>query len=283
MVNCRGNCDPAIFWDVNVKDLLLIGCGAMGRYVLRELHKDERVRIRYVLEVGGARRAELQEYLGSAVKVIDSLDEIAQLPDFALECAGQDAVRSSVAMLLRRGIDTIIASVGALAQEGLPKRLERAALEGGARLILVPGAIAGIDALSAASIRPLDAVTYIGRKPPAGWIGTPAEKLADLGTLQEATTIFAGNAREAALLYPKNANVAAMVALAGIGFERTEVSLVADPSVARNTHTVHARGQFGEIQITVSALPLADNPKTSELAALSVVRAVRNQSASIVM
>ncbi len=265
-----------------MKELLLIGCGAMGRYVLRELRGDERVRIRYVLEVA-PRRKELQEHLGSAVKVIESLDELAQFPDFALECAGQEAVRNSVVMLLRKGIDTIIASVGALAEEGLPERLERAALQGGARLVLVPGAIAGIDALSAASIRPLDSVTYVGRKPPAGWIGTPAEKLVSLGALQQATTIFTGDAREAARLYPKNANVAAMVGLAGIGLERTQVSLVADPGVARNTHTVHVRGQFGEIQITVSALPLPDNPKTSELAALSVVRAVRNKVAPIVM
>ena len=104
-----------------------------------------------------------------------------------------------------------------------------------------------------------------------------------MNNIRTATTIFSGNARAAARLFPKNANVAAMIALAGIGFERTEVTLVADPAVSSNIHTVHARGQFGELQVTVSARALEENPKTSELAALSVLRAVRNKVSPVVV
>ena len=263
-----------------MKNLLLVGCGAMGRYVWNALRADERGRIVCILEEP-SRVVALRQELGHAVQVVRSLDEVAEPPDLALESAGHDAVRTSVVQLLSKGIDTIIASVGALAIEGLPEKLERAAKDGNAQLTLVPGAIAGIDALSAAGIGRLDAVRYVGRKPPKAWLGTPAEERADLRRLQEAATIFEGNAREAARLYPKNANVAAMIALAGIGFERTEVSLLADPAVTRNTHLVNASGQFGDLQVLVSANPLVENPKTSELAALSVIRAVRNKLASV--
>jgi aspartate dehydrogenase len=188
-----------------------------------------------------------------------------------------------VVALLRSGVDVIVASVGALAEPGLPVMLEQAALAGHSQVTLIPGAIAGIDALSAAGARRLDVVSYVGRKPPCAWTGTPAEREVDLNNVDRPVTIFHGSARAAARTYPKNANVAAMVALAGIGFERTEVTLVADPTVTGNTHSIHARGQFGEMQLTVSAHPLPENPKTSELAALSVLRAVRNKLSPVVV
>jgi len=265
-----------------MKALLLIGYGAMGRTVHGELGSSTRARVEFVLET--VQRSEsVQRELGAAVKVVQSIDQLPRLPDLALECAGHEAVTSFVPDLLRKGVDTVIASVGALAEEGVPERLMRAATSGNAQIILVPGAIAGIDVLSAARIRPLASVTYTGRKPPQGWLGTPAEKKVDLRTLRDAAVIFEGNARDAAHLYPKNANVAAMVALAGIGMERTRVVLIADPAVTRNTHTVHAVGEFGELELKVANDPLPANPKTSALAAYSIVRAINNRVEAMVI
>ena len=258
-----------------MKSLLLIGFGAMGRTVYDALRGHPRARIDGIVATA-VHRADVQREVGAGIEVVASLDALKGRPSLALECASHQAVASLVPELLGRGVDTIVASVGALAERGLPERLETAAASGGARLILVPGALAGIDALRAARLRPLDAVEYTGRKPPRGWAGTPAEARADLAALREAAVIFEGNARDAARLYPKNANVAAMVALAGIGMERTRVQLIADPAVTRNTHTVLARGEFGVLEVTVSANPLPSNPKTSALAALSIVRAIDN-------
>jgi aspartate dehydrogenase len=259
-----------------MKSLLLIGYGAMGRTVHDALRGHPHARIDAIIEAP-SRRDDVRREVADAIAVVTSLRELPELPSLALECAGHQAVASFVPELLSRGIDTIVASVGALAEPGLPERLEAAASAGNAQLILVPGAIAGIDALRAARLRPLESVAYTGRKPPRGWLGTPAEARVDLASLDEATVIFEGNAREAARLYPKNANVAAMVALAGVGMERTRVTLIADPAVVRNTHRVHARGEFGEIELVVSANPLPANPKTSALAAFSIVRAIDNR------
>lgn len=199
---------------------------------------------------------------------------LAWQPDVVVECAGHGAVADYVAPLLAQGVDVIMASVGVLADAPLQASLQQAAHDSGALLQTVSGAIGALDALSAAAPAGLNWVRYTGRKPPLAWKSTPAEQQLDLAQLVQAETIFTGSAREAALAYPKNANVAAAVALAGIGFDLTEVRLVADPSVDTNVHELHAQGAFGELQFSIANSPLPQNPKSSWLAALSVSHAL---------
>lgn len=261
---------------------LLIGCGAMGLTVLQQLDGDPAIKVSHVL-VPETQRTTLQQLLGDAVRVVSEVDELSKAPDFAIECAGHGALHGVVPQLLRRGIDTIVASIGAFAEPGLPEMLEQAAAEGNAQLVLVSGAIPGIDALSAAANTRLENVSYVGRKPPSGWFGTPAEDQVDLASLAQATVIFEGSARDGALLFPRNANVAAAVALAGVGFDRTQVQLIADPAVDCNIHRLTARGEFGELDVTVAARPLAANPKTSALAAYSIIHAARRRARRIAL
>jgi aspartate dehydrogenase len=265
-----------------IEQILLIGAGAIGRVILRELAGDPRARIATVLVPPG-RRNHYQQEIGGLARVIDALNDLDGAPDFALECAGHAAVKVHVPLLLRRGVDCALASVGSLAEQGLPELLEHAAQEGNAQLSLIPGAIAGIDAIAAARSAGLTEVIYTGRKPPLGWLGSPADGKFDLHNLGAPTVIFEGSAREAARLYPKNANVAATVSLAGIGLDRTRATLIADPGVSTNIHEVQVRGLFGELSIRVAGKPLPDNAKTSALAAWSAVRAVRNRVARTVI
>jgi len=263
-----------------MKRALLIGYGAIGKLVFDKFAGDPSIRITHVLE-REVRRQALQRALGDAVQVIANLDELDDLPACAIECAGHGAIVEVVIPLLSRGVDVAMVSVGALSTEGLAEALVDAATHGGAQLTLVSGAIGGIDAIASASVGGLDEVTYTGRKSPLAWRGTPAEQRVDLGTIDTPTVIFDGSARQAARLYPKNANVAATVALAGIGLDRTRVKLVADPGVNRNHHHVVARGAFGEMEISMAGLTLPDNPRTSSLAAYSAVRALRDFGARV--
>jgi len=201
-------------------------------------------------------------------------DLIAAKPDLVVECATHEAVRETVPALLAAGIDVVIVSIGALGDPATVAKLEDAARRGGARPTAVSGAIGGLDVLRSAALAGLDSVTYVGRKPPAAWTGTPAESILDLATLAEATVFYEGNAVEAARDYPKNTNVTAAVALAGVGFEKTRVRLVADPAAPGNTHELEAKGAFGDFRIVLNNKPLPENPKTSWLAALSVEQAV---------
>lgn len=95
----------------------------------------------------------------------------------------------------------------------------------------------------------------------------------DVESLKEATVVFEGPADEAARLFPKNINVCAITSIAA--GKTARVRIIADPKATRNTHEVTARGAFGEITAKTSNVPSPSNPKTSYLAALSVIAALK--------
>ena len=76
-------------------------------------------------------------------------------------------------------------------------------------------------------------------------------------------------------LFPSNTNVATTLSLAGIGSDKTKVNVIADPSVSVNKHEIEAHGKFGSIKLQFLLTTSKRNPKTSSLAILSAVEALR--------
>ena len=257
--------------------IALVGCGAIGTAVLELLRDDPALKVTTVVVPADGADAARQAAPGAQVLAAVPAEGI----DLVVETAGHVAIEQHVLPALERGTPCVVASVGALSATGFAERLEAAAVAGRTQVQLIPGAIGAIDALAAARIGGLASVRYTGRKPPKAWKGTPAEQGLDLDALAQATVIFEGSAREAALLYPKNANVAATVSLAGLGLDLTQVRLIADPTTAENVHTVEAEGAFGSFELTMRNKPLAANPKTSALTVYSAVRALRNRVAAL--
>ncbi|MTI17732.1 aspartate dehydrogenase [Rhodobacteraceae bacterium RKSG542] len=259
----------------------LIGNGAIAQFVRRalEAHGHE---IGAVL-LRPARIAQMSPipndgplYVGSVAELPDDLDHV-------IDCAGHEALRQYGTDVLRAGFDLTTVSIGALADKALEAALEDAALEGDSKLHLASGAIGALDTLRAARVGNLTKVRYTGRKPPKGWLGSPAQESIDLENLGDRPqTHFVGTARQAALEYPKNANVAAAVALSGVGFDETEVVLVADPAISVNIHEIEVTGDFGSFEFRILGNALPDNPRSSALAAMSVVGCVLQETKPIV-
>jgi aspartate dehydrogenase len=259
----------------------VIGYGAMAGYVAAHLRQSGWTLSHCIARAG--REDVARTRLGASVNVIASVDAFDTLPGLVVDCAGHPGLIAHGADVLRNGVPLVTVSFGALADDSIYAQITAAAQHGGTQLFLASGAIGALDSLSAAKIGGLDEVTYIGIKPPAGWRGSAAEDTLDLDNLSTAMTHFDGSARDAALRYPKNANVVAAVALAGIGFDTTAARLVADPNAIANTHIITAKGAFGSFEFKVTGKSLPDSPRTSALAAMSVVDQILRKSAPITL
>ncbi|MZR14796.1 aspartate dehydrogenase [Maritimibacter sp. DP07] len=266
----------------------LIGCGNIVKTLLGFLDAPDAPaveRITLLVRNGQCDRAhdEIAAIVPEARIVEETSDLIAAAPDLVVEAAGHAGVLEHVAPCLEAGFDVVVVSVGALAETALADRLERAARAGGARIILPAGAVGGIDIVSALSVSGDVTLTYRGTKPPGAWAGTPASDTLDLDGLSAAAVFFSGTAREAASQFPKNANVAATLALAGPGLDRTRVELVADPTASGNLHAYELTSPAAKVRVEIENLPSTGNAKTSVATIYSVLREIRNRIGPMVI
>lgn len=206
-----------------------------------------------------------------------TIEELEPLADIVVECAPAALLPAIAEPVLRAGKELIVLSVGALLD-----RLELVDLARttGGRITVPTGALLGLDAVAAAAESGIDSVKLVTRKPPLGLAGAPHLAGRDLAGLTEAVQVFAGTARGAAKGFPANLNVSVALALAGIGPDRTEVEIWADPAVTRNTHTITLRSPVADLTMTIENVP-SENPKTGRITALSVVSLLRKRTAPL--
>ncbi len=260
----------------------IVGWGAIARRVAALLAERGRGEIAFVA-VAVRDTAAPRPDLPASARLIAEPGELTGLDiDLVVEAAGRPSVEPWGQAALSAGRDFVVSSTSAFCDDALLARLVASAERTGAQIVVPPGAMGGIDALAAAATLDLETVEHTIVKPPAAWRGTAAETLTDLDDLDGATIFFSGTAREAADRFPQNANVAVISALAGIGLDRTRVALCADPSVSRNGHRIAAEGAFGRLDVSIENEPLATNPKSSEMTALSLVRLLENRVRALV-
>jgi aspartate dehydrogenase len=215
--------------------------------------------------------------------VIGTPGLIAARPEIVIEAASHEAVRQHAEALLSSGVGVIVLSGGALCDDELRGRLERASKEHRAPLYVPSGGIGGLDALKAACAAGVDEVSIAVTKPPAAWKGIPyVEKMKiDLDRLAGPVTLFEGTAREGVPHFPANVNIAAVLSLAGVGFDRTRLKVVADPALRFNTHFIVIKGKTGTIDLRFESVPSPDNPKTAMLACYSALAAFRQFGSTV--
>jgi aspartate dehydrogenase len=260
--------------------------GLLGGGVIARLFLEHRTRDTEIVAIAGRSESSRGKALARefGVPFVVGVQRLVEArPEIVIEAASHEAVREHAEALLSAGIAVIVLSGGALADDGLRERLERGSREHRAPLYVPSGGIGGLDALKAACAAGVDEVTITVTKPPAAWKGIPyVERMKiDLDHLPGPVTLFEGTAREGVPHFPANVNIAAVLSLAGVGFDRTRLKVVADPALKFNTHFITIKGATGTIEMRFESVPSPDNPKTALLACYSALAAFRQFSSTV--
>jgi aspartate dehydrogenase len=264
-------------WEAAMR-VALLGGGTIARLVLEHVRREQIPGIEIVAVAGraGSARAAALAREFSLPCVVGAQALLQLRPQAVLEAASHEAVREHLVPLLEAGISVVVLSAGALADDALRSRAEQAAKRYGALFYVPSGGIGGLDALKTACLAGVDEVSIQVAKPPAAWKGIPyvESRGVALERLSGPVTLFEGPAREGVPHFPQNVNIAAVLALAGIGMDRTRLKVVADPALTLNTHTIRVSGKSGRFSIVLENVPSPENPKTAWLACYSALAAL---------
>ena len=241
----------------------IIGCGVIGTFLAKSLDKLPNVTEILLMDRKESASRSLSSSLTKAR--VATFDTMLEEADLIVESASQEAVRKYIPRVLQSGIDVVVMSVGALADDELREQLLILAEEKGGRLLLPSGAICGLDGVKAAVEGGVEEVRLITTKPPSALCVQVSKR----------EVLFDGPAREAIAKFPQNINVAAALSLAGVGFEKTMVRIVADPAAETNTHRIELRGRSGKLIAVTENVPSEESPRTSMLAAFSALAIVK--------
>jgi len=261
-----------------MKKIGLLGCGAIGTQIALAIDSGK---IPATLTHVYDQSIDAAESLVSKLKNKPEIVENSHLlssnhVDLVVEAASQDAVRDVALSILQNRKDLMIMSVGALLDESIFEVLSDACKEFKKTIYLPSGAIGGLDALKSVKDE-LDSVILTTTKHPHSLRGAKffENSDVDIDKITSKTIIFEGTSKDAVGLFPKNINVAALLSLAGLGSEKTNVRIVADPGTNKNTHEIVAEGKFGKMSFKIENVPDEKNPKTSRLAILSAIQRLK--------
>ncbi|WP_041768190.1 aspartate dehydrogenase [Pseudovibrio sp. FO-BEG1] len=208
------------------------------------------------------------------------LDELPLVADIVLECLPPQLFEKVARPTLSCGKSLIVMSTSQLLSR---MHLLDLAKQNGANIIVPSGAILGLDALKAAAEGTIQSVVVRTSKPPQGLAGAAylIENSIDVESSNVPTCILSGSVNEVAQHFPANVNVAAALALAGLGADKTTMEIWADPNLSKNTHTVSVTSDSSDFTMTISNRPSDENPRTGRITAQSVLAVLRTRTSHI--
>ena len=256
----------------------IVGCGAIGSSLARTIAKDfiGNYKLAGLYDIDSQKAKLLSRLIcGSERLVAKDISSLIKSSDLVIEAASSRSSFEIAKVVLAKARDIMIMSVGGIVANY--KELSVLANKFNAKIYLPSGAISGIDALKAANMGKIKKVTLTTRKSPLSFKGVKfvEEKGISLASLKKETVLFSGPAKQAVNLFPQNINVAAVLSIAGIGQEKTRVRIIACPGLKKNIHEIEIVSVAARISTRTENILHPDNPKTSYLAVLSAIAALK--------
>ena len=256
----------------------IIGYGTIGRVVARALDAGiDGMRLAAVATGRRDKAAAAMAELAQPVEIM-SIAAVADCCDIIVDCAPKAVFRDIAETALGRGrILVTVSGAGILANPDI----EDLARDNGGRVILATGALLGLDAVRAAAEGQINEVRMITRKPPNALNDAPhiIDNDINLDGLNGAVKVFEGSAREGAMAFPANVNVAPALGLAGVGADATRLEVWADPHLQRNTHAIEVDADSARFTLNIENVQSPENPGTGKITALSVIACLRGMTA----
>lgn len=251
----------------------IIGTGNIATYLLEQVNANHMADGKITAVFGRNQEAGPRLSERFDVDFYTDLEEFLKEPlDIVVEASTIEAAKLYLKKVATYKKDLVVGSIGVFKDAGFLDEMKSLAESAGTQIFLPSGAIGGLDVLqSAKAAGGLERVQLTTRKSPVS-LGMEAG---------EEKVIFEGSAFDAVEQFPKNVNVAMTLALAGIGVEKTSVRIIVDPAIKQNSHTIEAEGDFGKMQLQVENNPMPSNPKTSLLAALSILAVLQNTNRAL--
>ena len=260
----------------------IVGCGAIGSRIAFGIQKDFKkdCQLNGLYDIDQTIAEQLAKKLSLEKVVKKSITELIKNCDCMVEAVSAKNTRDIIRQALRAKKDALSMSVGKLLNAS---DLFRLANQNKCHLLLPSGAIAGIDAIKAASLVGFDTITLTTRKPPSGFYGNPylLEKGVDPSKITKETVLFEGDVATAIKIFPRNINVAATLALASQYQKKITVRILTSPKYKMNSHEIDATGKFGRIRTETNNVVCPDNPKTSYLAVLSGLQTLKQYCSGV--
>ena len=254
----------------------IVGCGAIGSRMARSIKKEfnKNAVVAAIFDIDPAKSHNLSKEFPKSNIIKKSLNDLLKNCDLMVEAVNAADTRDLIRQAISTKKDVLAMSVGKLLNA---EALFQLAHKHDCHLLLPSGAIAGVDAIKAASLANIQSIILTTRKPPFGFGNNPyiLKQGINLDKIKSETVLFDGDVDSAVKFFPQNINVAATVALASQARDRMRVRIITSPKFQTNSHEIEVSGDFGRIVTRTENVVCPDNPKTSYLAVLSAVHTLK--------
>ena len=224
------------------KRIGIIGAGAIGGAVIREIDNAADTEIAFVLVSNVHRMTGFN--LADGIVIDDASEALSRPVDLVVEAAMPSVVQELAPRFLRSA-DFCAFSSTAMARRETEEEVRSITARHGSTFYVPHGAILSLDGIAdgRAAIEQVTVTTTKSGK--------------SLGIDPKADGLmFEGATREACARFPRNVNIHAAIALAGLGFDRTVSRIVAVPDLPTMEHQIEVSGPGLSWDIRVSSRSL---------------------------
>ncbi len=254
----------------------ILGCGAIGSRMALSI-KDElkgSAVVSAIFDIRVDRAEKLAKNFSRGRIIKRSFEELVKSCDLMVEAVNAQDTQQLIRQALSAKKDVLVMSVGKLLGAN---DIFKLAIKNRCHLLVPSGAIAGLDAIKAASQRKISKITLTTRKPPLSFIQNAyiTNQSIDLTKIKSETVLFEGDVKTAVQFFPQNINVAAAIALASLAEDKMRIRIITSPEYKINVHEIEVVGDFGRLVTRTENEVCPDNPKTSYLAVLSAIQTLK--------